>query len=45
MNNLMNSDYKKLRDEMIRARKNRDYIKADKIKHQIKVMKYRLQTQ
>ncbi len=39
----MNREFKRLRDEMIQARKDRDYVKADKIKHQIKVLKYSLQ--
>lgn len=38
-------EFKKLRDDMIRARKNRDYVMADKIKHQINVLKHRIQTQ
>lgn len=42
--NVTYKDIKKLRDEMVQARKNRDYIKADKIKHQINVLKYKLQT-
>jgi len=36
-------EIKKLRDDMVEARRNRDYVKADKIKHQIKVLKHRLQ--
>jgi len=38
-------EIKKLRDDMVEARRNRDYVKADKIKHQMKLVKYRLQTQ
>lgn len=39
----MNKKIKRLRDEMILARKNKDYILADKIAHEIKVLKYKLQ--
>ena len=38
-----NYSFKKMRDDMIEARKNRDYVKADKIKHQMKVQKYHAQ--